>query len=55
MWKIIGTEIRYHKIIITLTYAAGVLFLLGVVLSGVLQRMDSPMSTWSLMSVVTSA
>lgn len=55
MWKIIGTEIRYHKMTITLTYAAGILFLVGAVLSGVLQRMESPMSTWSLMSAVTSA
>lgn len=55
MWKIIGTEIRYHKIIITLTYAAGILFLIGAVFSGVLQRMESPLATWSLMSAVTSA
>ena len=55
MWKIIKTEIQYHKTTITLSYTAGVLFLIFAVFSGLLQRMDSPMSTWSLMSVVTSA
>ncbi len=54
MWKILETEIRYHKNTITATYAAGVIFLIAAVFSGLLKRMDSPMATWSLMSVVTS-
>jgi hypothetical protein len=40
---------------ITAAYAAGVVFLIAAVFSGLLKRMDSPMATWSLMSVVTSA
>ncbi len=55
MWKILKTEIRYHKTVITAAYASGVVFLIVAVLSGILKRMDSPMATWSLMSVVTSA
>ena len=55
MWKILKTEIRYHKMTITAAYAAGVAFLIVAILSGILKRMDSPMATWSLMSVVTSA
>lgn len=55
MWKILKTEIRYHKNTITVAYAAGIVFLIAAVLSGLLKRMDSPMATWSLMSVVISA
>jgi hypothetical protein len=55
MWKILKTELRYHKMTITAAYAAGALFLLVAVFSGLLKRMDSPKATWSLMSVVTSA
>jgi quinol-cytochrome oxidoreductase complex cytochrome b subunit len=54
MWKLFKAEFRYHKIAITAAYAFGILFLLATVLSDLLQRMDSPMATWSLMSVVTT-
>jgi hypothetical protein len=54
MWKILKTELQYHKMTITAAYAAGVIFLLVAIFSGLLKRMDSPKATWSLMSVVTS-
>jgi hypothetical protein len=55
MWKILKTELSYHQTAIKATYACGVAFLIVAVFSGPLKRMDSPISTWSLMSVVTSA
>jgi len=54
MWKFLKAEIQYHKTVITVTYALGVAFLIAAILSGILKRMGSPVSTWSLMSVVTS-
>jgi hypothetical protein len=54
MWKLFKTEFQYHKIAITAAYAFGVLFLLATAFSGLLQRMDSPTATWSLMSVVST-
>lgn len=54
MWKLFKAEFSYHRIAITTAYAFGVLFLLATALSGLLQRLDSPMATWSLMSVVTT-
>jgi len=55
MWKVLKAEFRYHKTAITATYAIGVLFLIATLLSDIMKRMDSPMATWSWMSVVTSA
>jgi hypothetical protein len=54
MWKLFKAEFRYHKIAIIAAYAFGVLFLLATALSGLLQRLDSPTATWSLMSVVST-
>jgi hypothetical protein len=55
MWKILNTEIRYHRTAVTCTYAAGVAFLVVALLSGILKRLDSPMATWSLTSAVITA
>ncbi len=54
MWKLFKAEFRYHKIAITTAYAFGVIFLAAAAASGLLQRLDSPMATWSLMSVVST-
>jgi hypothetical protein len=54
MWKVLKAEFRYHKIAITAAYAFGVIFLIAAAASGLLQRMDLPTATWSLMSVVST-
>ncbi len=55
MWKVLKTEFRYHKTVITATYVLGGLFLGATLLSDIMKSMDSPMATWSWMSVVTTA
>lgn len=55
MWNILKAELRYHQTAIQVTYALGAAFLIFAFFSGLLKRMNSPMATWSLTSVVTSA